>query len=341
MPSVSIVILNYNGKHFLEQFLETVIRYSKPHEVIVADNCSSDDSVLFLKENFPNIRVIQNAENGGFAKGYNDALKQVSSDYYVLLNSDVEVIENWLEPLISSLSDPTVAGCQPKIKSYHKRTLFEHAGAAGGFLDKDFFPFCRGRFFDHVETDNGQYDTTEEVFWASGACFLIRSELYHQVGGLDEDFFAHMEEIDLCWRLKRLGYRFLAVGESEVYHVGGGTLDYLSPKKTYLNFRNSLFMITKNYDGWRTGKLCTRLILDGLAAVRFLFKGHFSHIFALLKAHVDFYKGLGKMKKKRKLFIQEHKLSPNFHGVYKKSILKKRFVENVSFFSQLDRGDFY
>jgi len=338
-PKIAVVILNWNGKHFLETFLQNVVLHSAPHKVILADNASTDDSVSYVQTNHPEVEIILNKENGGFARGYNEALKHVSADYYVLLNSDVEVSPNWLEPLIEVMSDATVAGCQPKIKSYQNRNTFEHAGAAGGYLDKDFFPFCRGRIFDQTEVDSGQYNDTTEVFWATGACMMIRADLYHQVDGLDEDFFAHMEEIDLCWRIKKLGYKFMAVGKSEVYHVGGGTLDYLSPRKTFLNFRNSLFMIVKNYEGWRTAKLTWRLYLDGLAGFRFFLRGDFKHVAAVFNSHIEYYKYLGKMKRKRKLFDSTHQLNPNLYGIYKKSILKKYFFEGVKKFSELNQKD--
>jgi GT2 family glycosyltransferase len=333
---VAVVILNWNGKHFLEQFLGNVITHSEPHQVILADNASTDDSIDFVRTHYPEVRIIRNDENGGFAKGYNDALRHVDAKFYVLLNSDVEVTDGWLNPLLAAMQDEQVAGCQPKIKSYERRNEFEHAGAVGGFLDKDFYPFCRGRIFDKIETDNGQYNDTVEVFWATGACMMIRADLFHNVGGLDEDFFAHMEEIDLCWRLKRLGYKFMAVGQSEVFHVGGGTLDYLSPRKTYLNFRNSLYMILKNHDGWVTGKIFLRLCLDGLAAIRFLINGNYRHIHSLLFAHIDFYKNARKMKKKRRAFESSHHLQPNLTGIYPRSILWKRFVNKVSCYSELD-----
>lgn len=332
---VAVVILNWNGKHFLEQFLGDVVAYSQPHQVVLADNASTDDSVDYVRGHFPDVQLVVNSANGGFAKGYNDALRHVKADYYILLNSDVEVTPGWIEPLLQAMEDEQVAGCQPKVKSFHRRTEFEHAGAAGGFLDKDFYPFCRGRIFDKIETDNGQYDDTVEVFWATGACMMIRADLFHAVGGFDEDFFAHMEEIDLCWRLKRLGYKFMAVGQSEVFHVGGGTLDYLSPRKTYLNFRNSLYMILKNHDGWVTGKIFWRLWLDGLAAIRFLMSGQIKHIHSLLFAHIDFYKKAGQMKKKRRAFESSHHLQPNLKGIYPKSILWMRFGKKIEHYSDL------
>ncbi len=339
MEKLSIVILNYNGKNFLEKFLSTAIENSGDHEIIVADNCSTDDSVTFLKNNFPNIRLIINESNGGFAKGYNDALKQVESDYYLLLNSDIEVTPNWIDPLLKVMKDPTVAGCQPKVRSFHTKEKFEHAGASGGFLDKDFFPFCRGRIFQKVEDDAGQYNEPIEVFWATGAALLVRSNLYHEAGGLDEDFFAHMEEIDFCWRLKKQNYKFMVEPKSVVYHVGGGTLDYSSPFKTYLNFRNSLYMIIKNYEGILFFKMFRRLILDGIAGVRFLVRGEMKQLASILKAHRDVYLKLGKTLKKRKA-IKKSSTHFNEKGLFKGSILWQRYVLKKDKFSLLSKDKF-
>ncbi len=339
---VAIVILNYNGKDHLEKFLPSVVTHSQAYPIVVADNASTDDSVDFLKSNYPFIEVIINKENGGFAQGYNEALKYVDSEFYVLLNSDVEVTENWLDPMLQLMKSNTkIAGCQPIIKSYKHKNYFEHAGAAGGFLDKHFYPFCRGRIFDQIEEDHGQYHTTREVFWSTGACMVIRSEQFHEVGGFDTTFFAHMEEIDLCWRLKRLGFSFYVEGSSIVYHLGGGTLNYMSPKKTFLNFRNSLFMITKNYDGFLPTMLFKRMVLDGLATLQFLISGQFSHILALLQAHFSFYKHLPEMLGKRKRFKKTHAIQVNRTGLYKKSIILDRFVYKKTQFSDLKTGEFY
>ncbi len=339
MKKLAIVILNYNGQSFLEKFLPTVIQYSNEHEIIVADNCSTDDSIVFLQKCFPEIRLIVNASNGGFAKGYNDALAQVESEFYLLLNSDIEVTENWLTPLLAVMEDPKVAGCQPKIKAYSEKERFEHAGASGGFLDKDYFPFCRGRIFQKVETDVGQYDTPKEVFWATGAALLIRSKLYHEVGGLDEDFFAHMEEIDLCWRLKKKGYAFRVAPESVVYHVGGGTLDYASPFKTYLNFRNSLYMIIKNHDGPLLPKMFRRLLLDGIAGIRFLVRWELKQLGSILKAHKDVYLNLRRtLKKRRKIKLQSTQF--NSKGLFQGSILWERYILKKDVFSALPEEKF-
>ena len=333
--NVAIVILNWNGKDFLDQFLPSLLLHSKNCRIVLADNFSSDDSVTFVKQNFPSIEIVLNTENGGFAKGYNDALKKIDSEFYLLINSDIEVSENWLIPLLKVMENEKVAGCQPKIRSFKDKQYFEHAGAAGGFLDRNFYPFCRGRILNHLEKDEYQYEDQKEIFWATGACLLIRSKLFHEVGGFDEHFFAHMEEIDLCWRLKRLGYSFMVEPKSTVYHVGGGTLAYLSPKKTYLNFRNSLFMITKNYEGFLFFKLIYRMSLDGVAAILFLLQGNAKHFWAVLQAHLSFYKHLRILLIKRKNF----KPSPilfNKIGLYKGSILWANYFKKITVFSKLN-----
>ncbi len=337
---IAVVILNYNGEKFLKQFLPTVIENSKEATVYVIDNCSTDQSVQVLNEQFPDVKCVVNQENGGFAKGYNDGLKHIKADYYVLLNSDIEVTPNWIKPCIDLLEkDPMIAGVQPKILAYHDKTKFEHAGAAGGFLDKDFYPFCQGRLFEIVEEDHHQFDTSTEVFWASGACLFVRANLYHELGGLDEDFFAHMEEIDFCWRLKQQNYKLFYCADAKVYHVGGGTLNYMSPRKTYLNFRNSLYMMTKNYEGILIFKIFKRLILDGLAGGLFLIKFQFSHLWAILKAHFKFYSVLPKFLKKRKL-IKRSKTTFNPKGLYSKSIVTQKFLKGIKEFRELNASDF-
>src|ERR1700761_629824 len=247
-PTIAIVILNYNGRGYLEQFLPFVTANTCPGgEVIIADNASTDDSLAFLKENYPGLRVIVLDRNYGFAGGYNMALQQVQSDYYVLLNSDVEVTPGWLEPIVGLMeSDPAIGACQPKIRMFAHRELFEYAGAAGGWLDYLGYPFARGRIFDVCETDNGQYDQAEPIFWASGAALFIRAGLYHEMGGLDTYFFAHQEEIDLCWRIQLAGHKIYSCPQSVVYHVGGGTLPKGNERKVFLNFRNNLIMMVKN-----------------------------------------------------------------------------------------------
>jgi len=265
--SVAVVILNWNGKKFLEKFLPSVVSNSGDAEIIMADNNSSDDSISFMAINYPNIRIIKNSENGGFAKGYNDALKQIKSDYYILLNSDIEVTPNWIDPLFDLMeNDSMIAACQPKLRSYYQQDEFEYAGAAGGFIDKWGYPFCRGRIFGHLEKDEAQYENVEEVFWATGAAMFVRAKYFWEVGGLDEDFFAHMEEIDLCWRLKNKGYKIMVHPQSVVFHVGGGTLPKNSPTKTYLNFRNNFYLLYKNLPKKRFKRVFIfRLIWDGVA----------------------------------------------------------------------------
>lgn len=338
---LAIVILNYNGRKHLETYLPSVVAHSGEHKIIMADNASTDDSVDFLRAHYPQIELIINPSNGGFAQGYNEALQHVDAEYYILLNSDVEVTPNWIEPMLELMEgDSNISGCQPKIKAYLNKSKFEHAGAAGGFLDKNYYPFCRGRIFDFTEEDTGQYDCNREIFWATGACMMIRASHFHKVGGFDAVFFAHMEEIDLCWRLKRLGHRFFAVGNSNVYHLGGGTLNYMSPQKTFLNFRNSLLMIVKNHDGFLFPKIFKRLCLDALAGVRFVFAGQFTHIWALFKAHLSLYAQWNVMLRKRKAFKKQFQIQFNAKGLYSKSIIAERFLKGKTRFEQLTPEDF-
>ncbi len=299
--NIAVVILNWNGKELLAQFLSKVVTFSNGATVYVADNASADDSIAYVEANFPKVKIIQNAENGGYAKGYNDALPEVTEDIFCLLNSDIEVTENWLAPILSEFeSNPETAIIQPKILDFKQKTHFEYAGAAGGYIDKYGYPFCRGRMFHTLEEDKGQYNDTKEIFWASGACLFIRKTVFEELNGFDETFFAHQEEIDLCWRAFNKGYTTKYVAESVVYHVGGATLDSTNPQKTYLNFRNSLCMLAKNLP---KGKLIpiifSRLVLDGIAAIQFLTKLKFKHFIAILKAHFHFYARLPKMIKKR------------------------------------------
>jgi GT2 family glycosyltransferase len=334
---IAVVILNWNGKKFLEKFLDNVISNSPQAEVIVADNNSSDDSVSFLQKNYPDIRLIINSENGGYAKGYNDSLKQVESKYYVLLNSDIEVSKNWLQPLYELLeSDNQIAASQPKLICYDDKSKFEYAGASGGFIDKYGYPFCRGRIFNSLEDDNGQYDDIREVFWATGAALFVRSNAFWEVGGLDEDFFAHMEEIDLCWRLKNNKYKIMINPKSEVYHVGGGTLPKNSPFKTYLNFRNNLLTIQKNLPKSKFRKLLfIKLFLDGIAGLKFLFEGSYKDTFAVAKAHFGFYKMSKQNAKKRANNIHQ---KPS--AMYDKSIVTEYYLKGKKTFDQLDESIF-
>ena len=301
--TVSIVILNWNGEKFLKKYLPILIKntIADDIEIVVADNGSTDNSIELIKSSFTEVRTILFDKNYGFAGGYNKALSQIEAEYFVLLNSDVEVTESWLDPLLKYMDQhKDVAACQPKILSQVNRSYFEHAGASGGFIDKYGFPFCRGRIFGKVEQDNGQYDTIIDIFWASGACLMIRSEAFNKVGGLDDDFFAHMEEIDLCWRLKNRAYRIVCIPESIVYHVGGGTLNVEHPYKTYLNFRNNLFMLYKNLPNATLKKtLNTRFWFDYLAAFQMFITGKTKNAISVFKARKDFKNRVIYFKEKR------------------------------------------
>jgi hypothetical protein len=339
MLKTAIVILNWNGEKFLKKFLPTLIKNtpSENTEIIIADNNSTDNSIDFLNQNYSTLRQLNFDKNYGFTGGYNKALKLIDAQYFVLLNSDIEVSENWLDPLINLLdSDTTIAACQPKIKSFHQKNNFEYAGAAGGFIDKYGYPFCRGRILDEIETDTGQYNDIRDVFWATGACMAIRADLYKKIGGLDGDFFAHMEEIDLCWRLKNVGYRIVCNPESTVYHVGGGTLPNNSPFKLYLNFRNNLFLLFKNLP---KGKLFpiifSRMVLDSLAAFIFLFKFSFSDFYAVMKAHIHFYKSFKKLRKKRKKLLS-NAITTNHKEIYSRSIVLNYYIKKKQVFKSLD-----
>ena len=301
MKKIAVVILNWNGVRLLEQFLPSVMSYSPEATIYLADNASTDSSIEFVKTNYPDIKIIQNEGNFGYAQGYNVALKYVEEPYFCLLNSDVEVTENWLKPILEIFEkEKNIAIIQPKILDFKNKSLFEYAGAAGGFIDKYGYPYCRGRIFETVEKDNGQYDDFSEIFWASGACFFIRKEVFNQLGGFDESFFAHQEEIDLCWRSKNAGYKTYYTFQSIIYHVGGATLKESNPKKTFLNFRNSLLMLVKNLpEGKILPIIFTRLFLDGIAGIQFILKGKLSHCWAIIKAHFHFYHLLNKYLKKR------------------------------------------
>ncbi len=334
---VAVVILNFNGKYFLEKFLPGIIQHSAPYPVIIADNKSSDDSIQYTRQHFPQVQIIENVDNYGYAKGYNLALKKVEAEYYVLLNSDVEVSPQWITPIIDLMDkDPKVAACQPKILDYNKRNTFEYAGASGGFIDAYGYPFCRGRMFNSLEEDLGQYNATKEVFWATGACLFVRSSAFHQVGGLDDHYFAHMEEIDLCWRLKNFGYSVYVVPDSVIYHIGGGTLNKLSKRKTFLNFRNNLTTLTKNHPPENLFlKILYRMILDGVAAFKFLFDGQPKHFFAVLRAHFNYYAWLPRILAERKRL----KNSPGFKfthsGIYRGNIVLEYFVKGKRKFTDL------
>jgi GT2 family glycosyltransferase len=298
---IAVVILNWNGKKLLEQFLPSVVQNSPEATIYLADNASTDDSISFVSNHFPTVQIIKNEYNFGFAQGYNEALKNVETDIYALVNSDVEVTPNWLQPILETFkNEANTAIVQPKILDYKRKDYFEYAGAGGGFIDKYGYPFCRGRLFDTIEKDFGQFDDEREIFWASGACFFIRSSVYKELNGFDGDFFAHQEEIDLCWRAINKKYTIKYNGLSRIYHVGGATLNDENPKKTFLNFRNSLFMLTKNLPKEKLFKIIfIRMLLDGIAGIRFLFQGKFAHLFAVLKAHFHYYHYINRNLNKR------------------------------------------
>lgn len=328
---IAVIILNWNGRSLLEKFLPSVCLYSKEATVYVADNASTDSSVEFVQDYYPHVRIIRNKVNGGYAKGYNDALKELSEDIFILLNSDVEVTLKWLDPIIKEFEiNPKTAAIQPKICDYKKRDYFEYAGAAGGFIDQMGYPYCRGRLFQHLEKDEGQYDDKTQIFWASGACLAIKKEAFYEAGQFDEDFFAHQEEIDLCWRLNNLGWQVKFVGTSTVYHLGGATLNNMNPKKTFYNFRNSLFALLKNAPGEKMALLIfSRLLLDGLAGLKFLIEMKPKHTLAIVKAHFSFYSNLERIIRKRKNFPKK---TNYFH---KTSVLYAYFLLGRKRFNQL------
>lgn len=339
MKKVAVVILNYNGKKMLETFLPTLVANtdSELADIVVADNASTDDSVAYMREHFPNIRLIVNTFNGGFSTGYNLALRQVEASYYVLLNSDIEVTPNWLLPVVALMdADEDIAACQPKIRSYYEREKFEYAGAAGGFIDKYGYPFCRGRLFQYLEVDDGQYESAIEVFWATGACLFVRSDVFHRFGGLDDSFFAHMEEIDFCWRIKNEGFKVYCCPQSVVFHIGGGTLPKKSPQKTFLNFRNNLSLLLKNLPhGKVLFILLYRVLLDWVAALKFLVEGSFADFWAVIRAHFAFFARIPKLIKVRKTLR---------HGavgqIYQRNIVFDNYLRGLKTFSQLETSAF-
>ena len=328
---IAVVILNWNGTKLLKQFLPSVIEFSPEAAIYVADNASTDESIAVLKRDFPTVKIIQNKENFGFARGYNEALQFVEEPYYALVHSDIEATENWLQPILSTFENNSdVAIIQPKILAYNNKEYFEYAGAAGGFIDKFGLPFCRGRIFDTLEKDTNQYNDITEIFWASGACFFIRNEVFKKLKGFDADFFAHQEEIDLCWRAYNENHKVIYHPNSLVYHVGGATLSVGNPKKTYLNFRNSLSMLLKNLPKNQLfSVLFLRLCLDGIASVKFLLQGDFIHTFAILKAHFYFYRHLFYFLNKREIKQQNnyYKTTSIIYQYYIKK--KKYFVELI------------
>ncbi len=338
----AVVILSYNSKKWHELFLPLIVAEARDqYDVVVVDHASTDNTAAYIQHHFPYVELIQLSENHGFAWGYAEALKQIQSRYYILLSADFEVTSNWFGPLHAAMeADPALAACQPKIRYYRDRAYFEYAGAAGGYMDKWGYLFCRGRIFSTLEEDSGQYDTPQEIFWASGGCFMVRAEVYHHLGGLDPDFFAHMEEVDMCWRMKNAGYKIGYVAGSTVFHVGGSVITYGSPQKTYYNFRNSLVLLLKNES---TGKLVWllpfRLLLDGLAGMQFLASGQFRNIWAIVRAHWSFFFELGKWCRKRNI-VKSMVSDRNLKGTYTKSIILQYFLKGRKKFSDLDARDF-
>jgi GT2 family glycosyltransferase len=339
MIKTAVVILNWNGLAWLQKFLGTVIKFSAGGDtaVYVADNGSSDGSADWVNKNFNDVTIIRFERNYGFAGGYNLALKQIRAKYFVLLNSDVEVTESWLMPLVKYMDqNDDVASCQPKIRSFDRKEYFEYAGAAGGYIDKLGYTFCRGRIFDHVERDNGQYDDYTDIFWSTGACMMVKSDAWSKCGGFDDDFFAHMEEIDLCWRFHLAGFRVSYVPESVVYHAGGGALPYDSGLKTYLNFRNNLFLLYKNLPDNKLHKtIFLRKILDGTAAVMFIFKGRIVNVKAVWKAHTDYCKNIKSLKGKRES-VRKLTISQTCRQILNKSIVFRFYIKGEKTFNRLN-----
>lgn len=336
MPlSTAVAILNWNGKTLLERFLPSVTAHSPQAAIYVIDNASADDSLAFIRQQYPQVKIIALQQNGGYAGGYNQGLKQISEDLVVLLNSDVEVTDNWLGPLISRFEQNEKLGAlQPKIKDLKNPDRFEYAGASGGFVDRLGYPFCRGRMFNELEKDQGQYNSYREVFWATGACLVVRKTAYEKAGGLDESLFAHMEEIDLCWRMQQAGYRIACEPASEVLHLGGGTLK-LSPQKTYLNFRNSLIILFLNLpQGEALVKILSRLVLDGIAALKFLLEGQPKHLWAVLRAHFSFYAQFNTLYARK--IGQPKKALSQMQGVYNGSIVWDFYAKKRKHFSDLE-----
>ncbi|MDN3547734.1 glycosyltransferase family 2 protein [Mucilaginibacter aquaedulcis] len=353
-PKVAVVILNWNGVKYLKQFLPSVLASTWPGlDIVLGDNGSTDGSVAFVKENFPSVKIIETGNNYGFTGGYNRVLSQVQADYFILLNSDVEVVPGWIEPVIELMeSDSLIATAAPKLLSYAQKDQFEHAGAAGGFIDSFGYPFCRGRMFYEVEDDLGQYQQSGEVFWASGASLFIKKKYWDEAGGFDEFFFAHMEEIDLCWRLKNMGYKVMYCAQSTVYHVGGGTLNAENPFKTYLNFRNNLLLLKKNLPfGRALFVILMRFWMDLLALLRFLAEGKRKDAWAVSRAHQNFVLsifgirvsayGIKNLSSGKNSSPKTHhsKRSKNLKGMYQGSIVWNFFVKKKTKFTDLDQSD--
>jgi GT2 family glycosyltransferase len=334
----AVVILSYNSLEWHKLFLPKIVEQATSgYDVVVVDHASPDSTAEFIEANYPSVKLIRLQKNKGFSGGYADALAQISAKYYILLSADFEVTDNWYPPLERAMeAHPDLGAVQPKIRFWKDRKLFEYAGAAGGFMDKWGYMFCRGRLFDTLEEDKGQYDTDITVFWASGGCLMVRSDAFHQVGGLDPDLFAHMEEIDLCWRLQNRGYKIGAIASATVFHVGGSIISYGSPQKTFYNYRNNLAIIVKNE---RLSKMLWlvpwRLVLDGVSCARFITQGQFKNIWAVARAHFSFYASLGSWIRKRR-FEQKEKKNTKIRGVYSRSIIWKYFAQKKNTFDQLD-----
>lgn len=335
---VAVVILNWNGKKLLEEFLPSVFSTLPNYaELWVADNASSDDSLHFLKQHYPQVKLVVNEQNYGFAQGYNEALKSIDAEYYVLLNSDVKTASNWIEPIVELLdANPKVGAAQPKILDYKNPSRFEYAGASGGFIDQLGFPFCRGRIFNDLEEDEGQYNTPLKIFWGTGACLFIRKSLFDSLKGFDEQFFAHMEEIDLCWRIQRSGFDIYCVPDSVVYHLGGGTLKKINPKKTYLNFRNNIAMLIKNSPPkWFWRRLFLKFCLDGMAGIKFLIEGSPKHTLSVLSAHFYIYKNFPRLWKQRRE-LKKTLGFPRIESIYRESIVSSYYILGKDRFQDLD-----
>lgn len=343
LDKLAVVILNWNGENLLKQFLPSVVEFSKDPgtTIYVIDNASTDNSLTVLKDNFPTVKIIVLDKNYGFPGGYNRGLKLIEAEYFILLNSDVEVTANWISPMLNLIeADKSIAAVQPKILSYQVKNEFEYAGAAGGFIDRFGFPFCRGRLFNVFEKDKGQYNYSDDIFWATGACLLVRAQLYNEIGGMDERFFAHMEEIDLCWRLKNRGYRIVYQGNSTIYHLGGATLSKTNPRKTYLNFRNNLYLLLKNVKPWHVFPIfATRFFLDTIAVFKFLIGGEFKNGWAVINAHLSFWYHLPNFIKSR-YQLQKSNIIYNHSEIYNKSLVWDFFVKGKKYFHELrfDKG---
>jgi GT2 family glycosyltransferase len=332
--SIGILILNWNGRHLLERFLPSVVEHSEGHKIYVVDNASTDDSVAWIKTTYPEVGLLCLNKNLGYAGGYNAAIEMVNHEVLCFLNSDIEVTRGWCDRMAQLFAaNPNLAAAQPKILDVNHPDRFEYAGAAGGYLDKLAYPYCRGRIFDNLEEDKGQYDDTVDVDWASGAAFFVQRDLFREIGGFDESYFAHQEEIDLCWRLQLFGYEIKCLPESVVYHLGGGTLSSDNPRKLYLNFRNSLFNIVKN-DHRKTWTviLFTRMVLDGAAGLRFVLKGEYTNLYMILKAHRSLYTNMRQLIKKRTQIIERTEIKVTRRVT---SIVWKHFIEGRTKFSEL------